>query len=585
MRRLCITACAVALGLLALPAAASAYMVTTTADTHDASLDDGYCEDSLGQCSLRAALEQTEYSGSFAFIVFGPSFDGGPEDSIYIESPLEVPNYTQIDGGDCDPQAGTRPCVWIGYRQRSTQSAMTLGYQTQVRSLALGNAGTGIYSEGTSPWIRANWIGLGLDGTPTPVDVGISLVSGYGTTVGGGAEEGNRIAARQIGVNLTSPGSFGSLTVSSNWIGLDPATNRVTVRPSAAGVVVLGGGTIDSNKIAVSAGTAVLVEGYAQVDRNWIGVAPDGTPVGGGAIGVRHMGDPFGSSFQMRGNVIGNVAGPGVLAHNGVALLSNFIGEDPAGRPQPNAGPGVRISAGKYGSSSAIGTFRRDEHLPNVISNSGGPAIDVRAEEFSETTIGRNTGTGNSGPFIDLGGDGPGNPQGLNDGTTPPRITGASPTVIKGFAQQRATINVFFSASGSPGDFTAFLGEVTAGWAGPWKLVLPSPLPPGSSVAATQYSRRAPRGTSEASLRPVDAKAPSSSIKIIKARGRVLTFRLNASERDVSFRCALDSAGFKPCPRVLKRKLSKGQHQLQAVATDSSGNVERTASRIRFRVS
>jgi hypothetical protein len=347
-------------------------------------------------------------------------------------------------------------------------------------------------------------------------------------------------------------------------------------------VVILGGGRIEGNRIAASGGAAVLVKGSGIVEGNWIGVAPDGTRVGGGDVGVQGEFDPRSyGGLQLGNNVIGNVHGPGVLANAAMGMVSNFIGRDPAGRPQPNSGPGVRVSA----SGTGIGIFGRDGHLPNVISNSGGAAIEVAGDgEPFDVTIGRNIGTGNEGPFIDLGGDGPGNPKGVNDGVSAPRITASSPTRIRGFAYAYATVNVYLSTTGSRGDFNAFLGEARAGSAGQWQLPLSSPLPSSAHVAATQWSRRRPEGTSEAAFRQVDARAPSSSIKITKVQGQMVTFRLTADERQVSFHCSIDSGALKRCPGVFRRRLPRGPHRLRAVATDSSGNTEGTPARVTFRL-
>lgn len=582
MRGFCIAICAIALSLAAAPAGAWAYVVDSRADTHDISPGDNECADSSDECTLRAALEENAAYPYGSSITFDASFDGGSEDAIYIGSPLEVPDWVSIDGGGCDPLDAIRPCVWVGYPQRSTQPAMTLAYQTAIRSIAIGNAGTALFSDGTSPLIQSNWIGLGLDGKPTAVDIGVDLLGGYGTTVGGTTEQGNRIAARQIGVRLISPQSGGQLHVMNNWIGIDPQISTATVRPSIAGVMLLGGGRVEGNRIAASGGAAVLVKGQGMIERNWIGVAPNGTPVGGGNVGVQGVYDPSSyGGLQLIENVIGNVSGPGVLSSAGMGMVGNLIGEDLAGRPHPNSGPGVRVSASGVG----IGVLGRDEHFPNVISNSGGAAIEVMGDgEPFAVTVGRNTGTGNKGLFIDLGGDGPGNPKGVNDGVSAPRITASSPTLIRGFANAYSTVNVYLSATGSRGDFTAFLGEARAGIAGQWQLPVSTPLASSAYVAATQYWRRRPEGTSEAAFRRVDAQAPSSSIKITRVQGRMVTFRLSANERQVAFRCAIDSDELKPCPRVFRRRLSRGRHRMRAVAEDTSGNVETTPSGATFRL-
>src|SRR5262245_25231910 len=43
---------------LGVPAFAATFVVNTTSDTHDASAGNGICADAVGNCSLRAALEE-----------------------------------------------------------------------------------------------------------------------------------------------------------------------------------------------------------------------------------------------------------------------------------------------------------------------------------------------------------------------------------------------------------------------------------------------------------------------------------------------------------------------------------------------
>ena len=578
MNRVCLCLLIVALGLCALPASASAaqLVVNSTADTHDALGSDDVCADAGGNCTLRAALEQA--SGTFGptadNVTFDASFDGGPEDAITIGSPLPVNYDTSVLGGDCNPAAGRRPCAWVGYASPSAQNAFVLSYygNRSIRGIAVGNAATAIAGDAAGSVFAANWLGYALDGSLTPVDTGISAPA---SLVGGpDPQDGNRIAARQAGVVGSSE------TVQNNWIGLSPETGAVTLAPTSTGIA--GATVVERNRVAMSSGVGVDLVSALRITDNWIGVTPEGNRVGGGTTGLRIAGGALGRRTTVTSNVIGNATGPGVQLGAGfIEVFGNFIGQDPAGRAQPNGGPGIYVTPFFSFGTTQFGWKSRGTALPNVIANNGGAGISIAAESTAPHMIGQNFGSGNGGPFIDLGADGPGNPLGVNEGITPQRITGASQRLVRGRSNGDATVYVYLSPTGRPGDLTRALGVATASRTGRWELPV-SAVPANAYVAASQLIPFRPAGGSELAMRRVDTLAPDSRIKTLGLRGTRLIAKLTANERGATFRCALDGAALKPCLGTLRKRVKKGAHRLRVVAVDSSGNVERTPSRRSF---
>ncbi|GEM_PF-1765492 len=131
------------------------------------------------------------------------------------------------------------------------------------------------------------------------------------------------------------------------------------------------------------------------------------------------------------------------------------------------------------------------EEAENEISYSGGPAIEVVGEHTAFVDVLRNYGKGNGGPFVDLGGDGPGNqPDGPNKGIQAPTIVSATQAEVSGVgaAPGGTRVMVFLKATSSPGEIEEFLGAASVEEDGHWSLALPEGLPVGTPIAVSQFS-------------------------------------------------------------------------------------------------
>ena len=137
--------------LLAMPAAAMAvtYTVDSTGDEADLLPGTGGCLTAGGKCSLRAAIEESNFStGVTDEIVFTAAFDGQLADTIALGSSLPpLEERVHIDGdssGQCATEAAVAgPCA--GVSGPATGAALTVeADDVEVEGLAMtGASGAG----------------------------------------------------------------------------------------------------------------------------------------------------------------------------------------------------------------------------------------------------------------------------------------------------------------------------------------------------------------------------------------------------------------------------------------------------------
>jgi hypothetical protein len=230
---------------------------------------------------------------------------------------------------------------------------------------------------------------------------------------------------------------------------------------------------------------------------------------GGGTVDIFRVTGP---DVTIRGFAIGNgVSGIFVDGGSGTVVAGNAIGVTTSdawkGLDLSNAGPGVRI---RDGMGALIGGDTPASE--NVIANSAGPAIAVLPTS-TLNQIGRNRGWGNGSHFIDLGGDGFGNPSGQNDGVVAPQVALAASSFVQGTAAPNATVLVFqaLDAAGtSPSSILGFLGQTTAGANGAWRLDLSGGI--GSGMRITALQTLAGNSSELALAAAVDVDGPAVSI-------------------------------------------------------------------------
>ena len=347
------------------------------------------------------------------------------------------------------------------------------GTSPDARNLIAGNGGHGILLiRAEDNRIVGNFIGTDATGTQALGNGGSGVMIGEaadGTVVGGPRDgEGNLIAANaRYGIEVARASAP---VIQGNRIGL-AAGQAVRLGNALGGIslfLVINaqvGGTTDGagNVIAGNGGPGVRIAagGNVRVYRNAIGTDWEGAPdVGNGGDGlVIEVGAQevtVGRALE-DGNVIagngGNgvvIRGPGTARH---VLAANRIGVVGEGRPLPNGGHGVLITAGAYENRIEAG----------VIAFNGGDGVRVEGAESVGNRIAPDGITGNGGAGIRL-------IDGGNRDLAPPRLRRQPVGFLRGTTCPGCVVNVY----ADPEDEGAqHLAAVTADEAGRFALPLP----------------------------------------------------------------------------------------------------------------
>ncbi len=277
--------------------------------------------------------------------------------------------------------------------------------------------------------VQGNLIGTDVTGTAALANGGdgVLLFGAKGTTVGGTTAGARNVISGNAFFGVELGAGAGGNVVSGNFIGTD-ITGTAALGNGGGGVSLAGatgnivGGTapgtgnlISGNAFAgVQFGQAVAgneVQGPSgnAVLGNFIGTDITGTkPLGNATAGVSldgGTGNTVGGPTAGAGNVISGNGGAGVLfgaAAGGNALQGNFIGTDVGGTGAlPNAGDGVLLVLGA--ANNTIGGTAAGAGNAIAFNRTGVLLLD-------STTTGNsilgNAVFANSGPGIDLGGDG-----------------------------------------------------------------------------------------------------------------------------------------------------------------------------------
>ncbi len=212
---------------------------------------DGICEDSLGRCTFRAAIDEASNIGQSAFVSFLASLSG----NLVVDDmlgPFAPPDNSVIQGVQ-------QKVIFYGSNFNSS-ALLTLGNSITVTGLGFANGLIGIVVEGENNLIgssqdpvhsnyfhhfsqngilitgngnsiKGNRIGIAYDNTPIGNKYGI-FITGSSNLIGGDQEEGNIISGNEIGVGIYT--LDGSTLIYGNKIGTDSAgthavANRVGI--------------------------------------------------------------------------------------------------------------------------------------------------------------------------------------------------------------------------------------------------------------------------------------------------------------------------------------------------------------------
>ena len=332
---------------------------------------DGFCEDSLHRCTLRAALEEASYLDVPAYVTFNV-----PSPGLIMIDPLQS-GFAPPDGSRL---YGDQQNVEIRGSGASTINLLAIENATHITGMRFTNALIGILISGNNNRIgldnlddanyiggctqngllivgdhnniTGNVIGLDLNHNPDPNQFGI-FITGKENFIGG-TDQGHRniisgndigVAIYTIGGDTTSAGNY----IVGNQIGTDVSGefargNRVGINIIGPNVLI-GANTISGNTqsgvlTGIDATEILIAHNYIGLDvvgedyiPNQVGVVlgpgsfnckVDSNYIMGNTesgINVAGIDDPqlLSSLHYIRGNTIASNSGPGILVSGNVA--------------------------------------------------------------------------------------------------------------------------------------------------------------------------------------------------------------------------------------------------------------------------
>ncbi|HKB51694.1 MAG TPA: right-handed parallel beta-helix repeat-containing protein, partial [Solirubrobacterales bacterium] len=397
------------------------------------------------------------------------------------------------------------------------------------------------------------------------------------------------------------------LIVRGNMIGVDPAGSG-SLAPPGEGISVNSGELPSAAVEATIAGNEIRMEGGVAIAQQGFGATISDNEISGAETGIATS-EPTGEHGNLiEDNAIEGLQASGILVENNLNVI---LGNEIFGA----GGAGIWIHGSlPFGVTENLvgGDAAADE---NVITGSGGDAIEISSIKATENEVARNRGIANNGLFIDLVAAGV-EPKGPNNGIEPPAIaTPAQASASGSGALAGAKVRVFRKQTGAAGELESFLGEATADAGGNWKVIYDGAVPAGTIVAATQTNEAG--GTSELALATTVAGAGSADggrgggdagssagaasgsdsgprirprttiVKMPKTRSRSRTarFRFKSDELGSVFLCKLDDKPFDLCKSPKKYEhLKLGTHVFEVRAVDPAGHVDASPASKKFTV-
>jgi CSLREA domain-containing protein len=379
--------------LLALPvgsASAATFTVDSINDEPDAGGLNGICLSVGLKCTLRAAIEESNFStGVSDEIKFAAAFNGQLADTIAIASSLPlIVDPVHIDGdsvGQCATEAGQAgPCA--GVNGPATGSAILVEADgVEIDGLAItgaagngGSAGIHAFNGASGLVARDNWLGVKLDGSASGNSKGIYLdPNSNGATIGGTAATDRNVFANNGVEGLDIEGADNA-DVLGNYFGVKPDGTTAAANPknieitdtvafeatgNEVGTTVASGvAPCDGGCNVISGATSIGIDlqgngsgqneepatGPTTIHGNYIGLNEAGTAtVANSTYGV-YAGEAadvlFGGSANQDANFVAG-GGEGIATANaeGFEAIGNVFGSGAAGSEITAPGKGVFV--------------------------------------------------------------------------------------------------------------------------------------------------------------------------------------------------------------------------------------------------
>lgn len=414
-------------------ASATEYTVNSTGDQVDHVVGSEGCKTTIGTCTLRAALEESNASAGIEdTVMFAESFDGQVADTIQLAETLptitdrvRVRGYPMPEKCETDYYSFPGPCVGIEGPAGGTafrvaaERVLLVGFAVSGAKTAVETVG----APGLEVW--NNWFGLKLDGNSGPLETGIFVDQNSNGPLIGLSTNAANLFAHSTNAGLEINGADYA-TVSGNGFGVLP--DGTSLAPNATNIEIADAAS-GQNRVARGnwiGGTYSWEDPDSTICDIWCNVISGATEVGIDLSGEGPGQDPASGSTRIIANYIGlnafgtagvpnaqqairvgaaenvTIGGPrevdrnlinggdvGVLAqpHAGnLVVENNWIGLDATGDEMlaPPSGAGIEVEGGY-----------QVEIVGNRISMASGTAI---AQEDNEVVIqGNRIGKGAAG--------------------------------------------------------------------------------------------------------------------------------------------------------------------------------------------
>ena len=505
------------------------FTVTSPADTPDALNGDGVCADSLGRCTLRAAMTESNWQNGTNRIEF--NLPGTAPVTIQIgsstlslvgsaSSSVIIDGYSQPGSQPNTAAHGTNAIPGVMIRGSGLSSSRYLFYVARpgntIRGLVMGNAYRGVFldtPDATANLIVGNWIGFNADGslgqaghagvyinngahdnvvgTPAPADRNVvgnmdKALYEYGPGTDGNVLQNNVLCIRPNGSPATCATAIDlDFGPKSTLIGGTGANERNVLGPTRLNGIELSHGW-DPSTNHVS--TPEFQVNFNVAIGNWVGFRVDGSydpafrsalePPSADNGQALHAYDGSNYNVFEANYVAAAYDGVTIAMSNstGNVVRNNIIGVSPLGQPAPLARWGIYFANNTH------------EHLVegNVIRNAAGGGIELIDFNDRQIRLSRNIVSDTNGPAIYLAPD-PSNPgSGANELLAAPAIAAADPSSVAGSGIPDATVEVFRASkdAGQVGLPIEYLGSTVVAADGTWSV--PITAQAGQTVTATQ---------------------------------------------------------------------------------------------------
>ena len=377
---------------------------------------DGICNDELGRCTLRAAIEEAYNRNTSAKFIFSTSGTINLIDAIYLEDFCEIDgaNQIEISGGFSGLIIAQNNTKVRGLRISGYLGLLLEGSNNIVGDFPyyneFVNAQVGLTIDGDNNKVFNNYFGITQDGTLMPNQFGM-IISGSNNEIGkADMANGNVICGNAVvGIEIAT-GSGNKVQhnlIGTTFDGRTDAGNGQGILIGGSDNNIIGGENWDDGNV-ISGNTiyGIFISGappdsYSAdnlIKNNNIGLNPDKTAAVPNARGITITNGTM--SAQIIDNIISGNTNEGIYIFgyddetytNGHIIHGNSIGTDGAQGSFPNDGDGILI-AGNVGIVK-IGQDENGNYSGNTIVGNGSVGVDIvplQGYSPERITVRRNT--------------------------------------------------------------------------------------------------------------------------------------------------------------------------------------------------